>query len=567
MDSYSKARTLVRALCYSKTMYALYASKREPLGLWQLDDDYSPAEPGGSSVLQDYSGFERWAMRTQGSTSFPLVAGAKHSLVVSETEAYSVLAPVFGTDQENRAFCLEAWVRPFGDETGPQRILSHPSGLDGLIVNGTQVSFVIEYLTAPDAICTFDLGVSRTAHVVGMYNREKMSLLVDGVEVDVWEFTEEQMNSKFAHDIAYLYGGTYTSPQKALVNGIALYTQPSPFVFQQNFAAGRRAIPQEGIAQKHNGAILYMNGADSDIYIDTVYDNRDTFNLGVINNVAIDDEKIVPVYDLESGVSEPGTWTCGIGLDLQDDTSVYGATVMWSGTGVTVEGSVDGETWVELQKGELVPMFTPGSDPTGVDLEVRVTFAGGSINDYSYLESLRIMAFRDVTITSTALRSVTTEEPAVPLDDSEPIHQRFDNGVRLNGGTVTIGADTASEPEAIKTLELFVKNDGSQPTISFTGTTYQNGVAGSIDIPDDHWVLIHIVNETGTMGSITISGDVTVGQATLYENALTASEMSELYRAYSGYPKIRIEDSSSINASSSDPEATIYGHTWSIKQG
>lgn len=542
-------------------MYALYASKREPLGLWQLDD---------TPPYQDYSGYNRVGDTVAGSTastsSYPLVSGASRSAVFDNTHRARFATPVFNRGQESINFNLEAWVRPVGT-AGPQKVLSHDSAYDGIIINGTQVSFVIKYATAEDAICTADLVVSKGAHIVAMYTQHRIALLVNGVEEDYWEMTEAQMKDQFVVTDGYLYTGESASSQKVQVNGVGLYGNPSPLIYQQNFQAGRRAIPQVSIAPKHNGTILNMNGGDSDLYINTVYHDRDSFNNGVINNVAIDDDKIYPVYDLDTGLSEAGTWTCGINLDLQGDTSVYGATVMWSGSGIVVEGSLDGSTWTALEKGKLIPMFTPGSDPTGVELEVRVSFAGGSANDYSYLESLRIIALRDVTITSTALRSITTAAPVVPMSDSEPIVQQFDNGVRLNGGTVTIGTDTSTVPAVTRTLELWVKNDGGQPSSSFTGTVYENGVAGSIDVDPDQWSLIHIVNATGTSLPITVTGQVTIGQATLYETALTAAQIAEIHKAYSGYPKIRIEDSSSINAAPAAIEADVYGHTWAIKQG
>lgn len=544
-------------------MYALYASKREPLGLWQLDD---------TPPYQDYSGYSRVGDTVAGSTastnSYPLVAGATRSAVFDNTHRARFASPVFNQGQENQNFNLEAWIRPIGTP-GPQKVLSHSGVYDGLIINGTQVSFVIKYATAEDAVCTYDLTMSKGAHVVAMYSHHMINLLVDGVGVDSWEMTEAQMQDQFVTTDGYLYTGESTSAQKVQVNGIGLYGQPSPLIYQQNFQAGRRSIPQVNIAPRHNGTILNMNGGDSDLYINTVFNDRETFNLGVINNVAIDDDKVSPVYDNVTGISQSGAWTCGISLDLQGDTSVYGVTVTWSGVGVTVEGSINGTTWTELEQGKLIPMFTPGSDPTGVDLEVRVIFDGGSTNDYSYLESLRITALRDVTITSTALRSITAAAPVVPMSDSEPIVQQFDNGVRLNGGTITIGADSSTVPQTTRTLELWVKNDGGQPSSSLTGTVYKNGAvaAGGIDVDSDQWALLHIVSASGTSSSITLTGNVTIGQVTLYEDALTASQIADINKAYSGYPKIRIEDTSSINASPAAIEAAVYGHTWAIKQG
>jgi hypothetical protein len=541
-------------------MYRYYVPKRAPLSFWMLDDTYP---------FLDDTGMNASATKKAGTTdptfSVSLVPGAAFSTVFKAASVGQFSQNVFKVGLEARPFALEAWVLPIPKTTtGDQQILSHGTIFDGLSINGKVVRFGTSYATSGDAFCTFDLQEYQLAHVVGIHNSDVNQLWVNGELVSSVQITDAQKADTYvAAADGTLYAGYTTANSELAMNGVAIYASISGDGIYQNWAAGNDYIGQARVAPQYSGLPMNLDRTTGSVFLDVDWIDKSDFSSGLKDSVEFGEDAILPSY--VAGVSVPGTWTVGIPLDAQADTSIYGVMVQWSGIGITVATSLDGTTWTTAKNGELISTITSGYNPTGKDLQVRVSFAGGLASDPSYLESLRVIGFRDNNINNLSTRTVTASYPAVVREDYEPTTFRDDNGINLHGGTLTIGPDTTVDPQVARTLELWIKPLSGTPTIAGgTFTKYRNGAADTT-LPIGEWSLIEYVASADMTGSITVTGDAIVGQATLYPTALSPTEVANIYKSYTGALVQRYtETQNTLTVSESATPTQIYAHDWSI---
>lgn len=444
---------------------------------------------------------------------------------------------------------------------GDQQILSHSGEKDGLTINGSVVRFGTSYETTGDAFCDYDLGELKLAHVVGKHNADQNELWVNGELVATVELTDEQKADTYISTTPYLYSGDTTSSQEVAMNGVAFYPNLSGDDIKRNYEAGIDFIGQDRVYPQFGGTPFDLAAANGAVFIEEVWADKPDFERGMKNNVEYAPDQIEPYYT--NDLSLAGDWTASIPLDGQNDTSIYGVMVAWSGYNVTVEVSLDGITWTSAASGRLVSIIPNGYNPSGKDLQIRAKFAAGIARGNAWLESLRVIGFRNNTIENISPRPVTASHPAVVRGDYEPNLYRDDNGVYLNGGTLTIGTDTSVEPEVMRTLELWVKPVSGAVTISLAGTKYRNGVADT-SLPVGEWSLVHIVAASDITSAVTVSGNAIVGQATMYPDPLTAADIDFIWDSYVGRTATRVVDSSTTGVSETASPANIYAHDWAI---
>lgn len=453
----------------------------------------------------------------------------------------------------------------FPPSQSEQSILSHTGQTDGLTINGNIVRFSTDYLTNGSAALTYDLQILRKAFVVAQHSVSHNELWVDGVLVGSIPVTNEQMNDKFVSTTNKLYCGTTTSLQKVALGGVAFYNSLTSEDILALYNAGNDVVTQDRIAPQFNGNTYDLNRDMGSYYVDITWETTGDLSLGEINNVSIYGDEITPIYDATQ-TSINGTWKTSVPLDSTGATSIYGVALQWSGSGVDVDVSLDGTTWTSATSGQLVSIVTSGMNPTGKDMSIRVTIDGGIVNDPAYLDSIRVIGFLDNTFANGMGRTITVSSPAVLREDYEPAFYRDDNGVSLHGGSLTIGLDTSAEPKATRTLEAWVKPISGVPTFSITGTQYRNGVTDST-LPLGQWSLVHIVAASDLASSIVISGDVIVGQVSIYPTALTAGNVFYIWQSYTGKPVVSFSDSSATTVTEPATPVLIYAHDWSVDGG
>lgn len=540
--------------------YSLYVVKRGPLALWNLDD---------TSPFQDHTGFDNAASIKSGSSAptkhAALVAGAAWASVFSNAKQGQFFVPVFKPGSERSPFALEAWVLVIPKTTtAAQKVFSHNTAFDGITINGNVVSFTTSYTSSGSCTASYDIGTPKAVHVVGVHTENENSLYINGELVATEPLTDAQKIDTYVANDEVLYCGESTSNQEIAVNALAVYRRISPEDIKRNYLAGRAVVPQTLIAPQYDGQSFDLNSSTGSTFVEKSFTDREEFRLGRIVNVEISDTGVYPSY--ASGLSLAGSWTCAVPLDGTALTSIYGVMVEWSANAVTVEASLDGTSWTPIESGALVSIIPNAYDPTNKDLEIRFSFAGGLADDPAFVESVNIIGFSNNVVANSESRPVTISHPAVLRNNYEPIEYRDDNGVRLEGGTLTIGADTDPVPSVVRTLELWIKPLSGTPTISVTGTAYRNGAADAT-MPVGEWSLVHIVAGADITGAVTVSGDCIVGQATLYDTPLTAANIEYIYKSYTGFPIVRFTDDTVISITEPAPPVNIYTHEWSIDGG
>lgn len=540
-------------------MYELYASKNRPLALWMMD---------ATSPYPDYSGSGVVASTKSGSgagaKSCAIVAGAGWSTLFSSTKVCEFAISLFQQGMEREEFALEAWV--FGGSrntnANPIQILSHDTFFDGLSIAGNVISFGTQYLTAGSAICSYDIGMQQSVHVVGKHGANSNDLWVNGEHVASVEITDAQKADSFIATNGKLYAGQCASvnPFVAL-NAVAFYKTLTDSQIKQNYRAGNRTMPQDAVPAMFGGRNFTISTDAGNEFVRKVWSGYNDFNNGYSTNIAVTSAGIVPSEDA-SGTSLSGQWFSSVGL-FTTATSIYGIMLEWTGSGMTVETSLNGTTWNLVTNGRMTPTGGTGLNPNNLDLRIRVTFAGGVVNDPSYLSYLTIHGYVTNTINTSYGRTITVDYPSIVKDNYEPGMMHINNGVRLVGTSVmTVSADTSGDPVSVSTLEAWVKPFTTGTTFSTTGTVYRNAVVDAT-LPLGEWSLVHIVSAT-PITSFTITGDVQVGQLVLYPAQLAASDISTIYSGYTGYPVIQFSDSSAISISEPASPVTLYSHAWSI---
>lgn len=490
-------------------------------------------------VTLDFTG----AMSVQGSTVLPYFDGTY------------VGAAFNGTNPTAPSYMLVS--------NSDQQVLSHSGTYDGLTVNGTVVSFKTKYVASPDSVCSYDLQQIRACHAVGVHSASKDSLYIDGALVAENNLTAQQVADQFVSAGTTLVTGTTISSQQVAVNGVGFYAVAlTADVIGRHFSMGRRLPAPKDVVPALGGDYVPVSLSNSVLFLDQWIQTAEDWNQGMFDNTAVYKDQLVPTAD-STGVSVAGVWNKSISLDSANSSTIYGVQLNWSGVGATVQVSLDGTTWETVTKGVNCTTVPAGTSTANQVLQIRITFAGGTINDLSYVDNLNIVGITSATSLVIGGRT-TTPTLAYPERDY-PFTEYHDNyGTQIDsGGTLVISADTLGSTVA-RTLEVLIKSRGGTPTISMTGTNYVNGAAATPTFPSGQWVLWHIVAAADVAGSITINGPCQIGYVGIYGTALSAGTIAGIYSEYVGTDAPRFADASVIGVSESPTAANIYQHDWAI---
>lgn len=520
-----------------------------------------------TTPFQDYSGYARAGVMDTGSptTAAPLVAGAAYSQVFSNAVDAKFDSPVLVQGYESQSFSLEASFRVI-DETGTtsiQKVLSSTSNYDGITVNGTIIKFSTKYLTAGECAVSYDIQTKRNVHVVGVHTSDMNQLFIDGQLVGQTSLTDAQKIDSYGTTDGKLWLGTSASSQKVAVNGLSIYSMGlTDEMVKAHFNAARRTTIIDTVAPTFSGVRLPLAINLSDTFLRQSWSLETDWMLGVLSDVTIVNSQLQP--RLIAGVSVPGNWMTILPLDC-GKTDVYGLSLDWNGFGVVVEVSLDGVAWETAVRGTKLTTIPNHFNPTNQDLLIRVSFVGGIADDPSYIDSLSATGLTTGVMPNVAGRPLTFTDPDSPMSDYQPIEQRDDWGVRLTGGTITIGADATTDPMDAYTVNVWLKKlTATNPTFSISGTTdYKNGAAGGT-MNVGEWTMWTMTKASILTGSITISGNVQVGQIELFNHQLTAQEVADLYAASTGVPVTKVDESDSVTMTNPNPSTRIYDYAWAI---
>lgn len=538
-------------------IYSALADK--PYGLWQL---------GGSSPFVDSSAKAGNATATGTvNNGASLVKGAGSSCLFKSSTIASFPTTVFQKGNESKSFSLEAWVRPVAKSTSisEQQVLGNTGQYDGLIVNGTNVSFVTKYAATGECRAQYDTESLEAMHLVGVHTSNKNLLYINGQLVADASVSDVQQADSFIASDGKLYSGQTISSEEIMVNGVGVYTYALPAQSVLNHFIEGRNVPSGAEVPTFYGADRLLPVIDrADIFLDHTFDTAADWNTGLMQNVVAINDQLTPQFS--NGISLPGVWTNTIPLSVSSNSTMYGVMVDWDGFGATVDVSLDGTTWETMTRGGKPSTISEGTTTAGKILFIRVTFNGNAADDDSYIDNLRVVAFNTGVITTNTQRTLTLVK-GIPQHDHEVLEYNDNWGAMLNaGGSLTISADPSAEALPIRTLEVWIKQTNTTaPAISAAGTTYYNG-SPTGTLRAGEWALMHVVFNANVTDTLTISGQCQIGQLAVYPTALSATNIADVYASYtgSGSSVIAVGDASAIVVQEPTDASNIYAYDWSI---
>lgn len=521
--------------------YYLEVLKDAPQSLYMLESNLTDSSGHGMATVP---------VGTPEYSSAPLVSGATKALRHNTGAYFYYLFPYLEPGFERQAFSLETWFFPISTS---QSIGCHNGDTDGLTWISSALYFSLHFATQGVIRVEYRPPTTRSMHIVANYNGEKMELWVNGEMVDSRTLTDAQKADVYATQGIpnYLVTGNASSIQQ----GIATYYKTlSPAQIRNHYRAGKSSISMNTASGLFGGVREKINVETADLFLEKSFDTTAEWNEG-FGDALISSDKITSPIDT-SGAYVAGTWTTGIPLD-SGGNSVNSVAVSWNGKGVhTVATSLDGTTWTSHQNSTRIAAITPGYDPTGKVLRVRVTFTAGS---YGELQSLDVLGFKTMTVTPNT-RPITLPVYAYLYNENPVLDYNTTSGFYNANAVTTIGA--TADSQQYRTISFWYYALSGTLTLNVTPTTfYENNVARAVRTRIGEWVhVVYVIPVQST--SFTITGNAILMAPTLYENALTATQVDTLHKSYTGFPKISVDSADPTTIGS--PSSKIYAYDWSI---
>lgn len=530
----------------------LEVPRDKPLGFWMLDDAIPYA---------DYSGYNRTATSpSQPPKHTSLVKGASYAVVLTNAVGASFASPVFVQGKESEPFTLEVSARAIRSATGDQQVLGNTGRQDGIVVNGTRVSFVTKYLTTGEARCTYDLQVDRAFHAVAVHTDSKNSLYIDGVLVAEVDITEAQQADQFVATDNSLYSGQTATSNKLALNAVSVYNYAlSSESIRRHYANAKDTIDPDSVAAMYNGSRIPLSKDFQNLHLSQTWSTAEDWSLGQAYNTVVEQDQLLPQF--LNGVSVAGSWVTVV--PLSGTTTLSGVNLNWDGVGATVETSLDGTTWETVTRGVNISSVGATFNPDGKVLHIRVSFPGGITNDTSFVDNLSVSAFKGGT--QQAFGGWTVSVTNGYFEDERPVSELNENfGLQLNSGTLTL-TPTSTDFTPAYTIEIWMMPRAALSTnLTSPSATYADG---SVNVPlnDGEWQVRTYVFNAGRSGNITVTGTGQIGQVVIYPKALTQAQVDAAYQSYIGIPSVRFADVSAISVSESPAAAEIYEYDWAIE--
>lgn len=536
-----------------------------PLACWALD---------GTGTFSDISGYTHSAYYYTGSQNVgvSLSCFTAQSSYVDDNNVIAVQSPVYRRTREQEPFSIAISVYPvYFDEVLNEEhaIISHENASgDGITIEGTKVSFATAYENYGLAKCSFDVQTVQKMDIVATHTDSKNTLFINGVLVAEVDITADQKEDEYNAPSDTLLLGYGSGEGGLLVNCLALYphallTEEVNRLYVQN---NRRTLGT--VPKAFHGEDIYVSTKVRASFLNTGWYTNAEWNEAYKENVNVENNRLLP--QTIGGLTTSGLWQDSVDLYVgQDPIAIDSINMFWYGENVNVEASIDAENWVPVTKGVNLSNIPTGFDPTGKDLHIRVTFTPGV--ETGFIDTLSVQGYLTANASPPNGHTITYNNPAVAQPEQIPGYLKEDWGVKLLGGSIEIGEDTSGDPIIPKTLEIWVRKFGSaDPDISSNvigAEEYANGLPGS-GIRQGEWVLKHYVVPGGISGPITIGGHVQVGKVAVYPDALTDTDIRDIYLNYVSTYKLNVNNTGAIGVSipsgtTGNEVVKVTEHDWS----
>lgn len=492
-----------------------------------------------------------------------LVRGGRYSKVFGSGSVGSFESKAFSNDDQSRSFTLEAWVRVASIDKSAQQILGNGGNFDGLLINGTEVSFLTKYEDSTTASVSYDIQTNSRIHVVGVHTETKNSLYINGQLVAESNINAIQKEMRLAGISSNLFCGQGAGSQKIAVAGIASYSHAlSPDTIAQHFSAGHNVLTAEEVTFMHNGITAPTTLDRAAVFIEQYWNSEEHWYGGNLENVSVFSGQLLP--DFENDLSLSGRWTDTFIISQAEEETIHGVVVSWEGRGVLMEYTINNEDWYTLERNMPVEMITPGIDIDDKMLTIRATFTEGLYEDEQYLDLIRLSAiYSSESLNEYGLKIMYNN--SYPRDLEIPASLSDSWGLVSTDTSATVQVDDA-HAESLRTLEMWVRRL-DDTAVSWTGTRFINGKQTTTVPPPGEWFLLTLIPTTPLTDSLSLGKNIQVGSIAAYEKALNAQEATSIYEVYSGTNILAISENTELAITESAPGAGIYGTDWALQSG
>lgn len=518
------------------------------------------------------------------------------SLRVRQAATVTVPSVVMNPGRERETFTLEAWFKP-EVVTSEITVFGRAGESDGILYDGDGIHFVTVYSVSGECRASYYPQIEdQVFHVVGVHEPTRNLLYVNGVLVDYTELTDEQLVDLYSPATV---ANTITSGTTALttnvisVDGLAIYTRSlAADVVESHYYYGTRTADSEFATNFYGGTWFDLVDTNSKLFRTWTFDSDEDWAAGTASNTVVSDDRLNPNY-ADTGLTESGTWLYGD--ILTGTTPIVASKIEWDVDGpITVETSVNGTTWQAATNGDSVPGITTPYSPDGTTLSVRVTFpAGTSVTNR--LNSLSIKLYSALTIeNANGSQSLVTVGSATVASAQYPVISKVETaGVRLSGGRAYLtpnvdGTQTVEGwfmlnalPASPVTVFDASSDAGAGPSLRWTGTAWTTNL---VSLFVDGYltstptltpgVMYHLVFNLpasvtsniylGSTYTGTEKASLQISSLSTFTALLSATQISELYRSYLGFPALIVRDDSKLTVTDSATPPKLYSYAWSI---
>ncbi|MFM2392983.1 MAG: hypothetical protein RLZZ546_965, partial [Bacteroidota bacterium] len=362
--------------------YQYYILKDQPIGFWPLNETSGNVafDRSGSGNNSTYS--------NRDSLGLPLVSGGSQATLISGSssieyfinndysgvEKNTPFGTVYNVDND---FSLELWYQPISYTDLEYLFLMYDSENEiGLVANKNNIEFRVK-----DSIVSYDIkNLNELYHVVATYNGNAINLYVNGAASD---FSSVDTSLILNEDLTLI-----TSSENG---GSFLFDAPSVYRYSlsesqinSHYLVNVGTLPIH-VVGPDQGMLIEVDDSDINTEFKYTYPANKSWSFFANNDIFYDKIK-ESLYLRYLDSPDPVSAEINDIIYIPDfilETANY-SLIEWSGdNGVSVEVSIDGETYYECTSGSPIPLYTKESFSTETNLLIRITLNTPNISKFS----------------------------------------------------------------------------------------------------------------------------------------------------------------------------------------
>lgn len=442
-------------------MFSTYADLR--------DNGVSYSALSGLPVY-DYSGNgnDGYGINSYPEEVLPLISGGVRGTKIGPDTIVGFNVPgIANLYYADNSFSIEAWA-----------LLPNPSSAKITIVGDSNNSIGIFYLNeniifqVGSNVVKYKINNKQSVHIVGQFSSNKIELYINGVLVsykliDKYLFLNQDVNFQSGD-----------SNNIFIIDAVAFYKyNMSASQILKHYKEGIKEINVSQIVHNDNGYLFSMNTALMKPVFKYSYPKSKSWKNFINENIKLSGDEAYLYFDETLG----GNFSFSDAILIPSTLNITSSQIYWNSdvSNITVEVSIDAESWQECQNGYPLPFFNKNDNQISDILYLRCSMVSSNTSDdLPILSNINIDFFnnKDFYCDNFGYYISSDYDYALPNKNSNILSYNYNNGLRMydgHGFTVNSDLDT-------KTIEMiFTPQEGQNVLFSAPSHTYawdQNGV-------------------------------------------------------------------------------------------